>query len=70
MSNKWQKASQCGIVKTDNNRIRVHHELHDYQDMLVLENVKDARWAGSNLIVTLESGKVYQYSDYGQYRVV
>jgi len=66
----WKKSQEYGVVKIEGKNVKMYNDSQYYETVHVGESVRDARWAGDALIVTLENGKVRRYTSSQYYITV
>lgn len=61
------KQKDYGVIKIEGNTVKVFETQSQYANINVGQEVVDARWAGSAIVVYLKDGKVRRYTTTGQY---
>jgi len=59
-----------GLAKAEGKNVKVYKDKFSYVTLSIGEHVSHAIWAGDELNVFLESGKVRRYKDKFSYRVI
>ena len=66
----FNKYSAFGVIRIEGNNIILYEDNNNYRTVYVSEPVKDARWAGNDLNVTLSDGKIRRYKDFNNYSTI
>jgi hypothetical protein len=61
------KQKDYGVIKIEGNTVKVFETQSQYANINVGQEVVDARWSGSAIVVYLKDGKVRRYTTLGQY---
>lgn len=61
------KQKDYGVIKIEGNTVKVFETQSQYANINVGQEVIDARWAGSAIVVYLKDGKVRRYTTQSQY---
>jgi hypothetical protein len=61
------KQKDYGVIKIEGNTVKVFETQSQYANINVGQEVVDARWAGSAIVVYLKDGKVRRYTTQSQY---
>lgn len=61
------KQKDYGVIKIEGNTVKVFETQSQYANISVGQEVVDARWAGSAIVVYLKDGKVRRYTTQSQY---
>jgi hypothetical protein len=66
----FEKEVKYGVIKIESKTIKLYTTQSSYSSINVGDVVKDARWAGSELIVYLQNGKIRKYKTYSSYSTI
>lgn len=64
------KYSSFGVLKVDGRNVRVYNSNSSYVTISVGNDIKDARWNGSEILVYLMDGKIRRYSSLSSYTII
>jgi hypothetical protein len=64
------KERNYGVIKVDNDRVKLYNSQTSYITINVGSPVNEARWVGDKLLVTMENGKVRQYTSQTSYTAI
>ena len=56
-----------GVIKIDKDVIKVFETQSRYSNLNVGQEIKDARWSGSGIVVYLMDGTIRRYTSLSQY---
>lgn len=65
-----EKAKSYGVIKVMGSSVRLHESASQYSTISVGSEVKDARWAGDAVVVTLAEGKTRRYTSLSEYQTI
>jgi len=64
------KEIEFGVLKIDGKRVLIYRSPNDYFTIDVGEGIKNVNWSGSEINVTLDSGKVRKYKSPNNYTTI
>lgn len=56
-----------GIIKVEGRTVKVYSSNSSYANIIVSEDVSDARWNGNEILLYMKNGKVRRYSSLSTY---
>jgi hypothetical protein len=67
----WSKKEmEYGVIKTEGKSIKVHTSQTSHYSVYIGENIRDVRWNGDVILVTLESGRVRRYTSQTSFNTI